>query len=51
MSFVSAGAILKYFGAPDIEAEGSPEHPDQEAPGPTRSSEPPSVQVNNVCYS
>lgn len=44
MSFVFAGAILKCFGATDIELEGSPEHPVQEAPGPSPTSGPPSVQ-------
>ncbi|XP_076062382.1 uncharacterized protein LOC143037723 [Oratosquilla oratoria] len=41
---VVARAILKYFGAPDIEPEGSSELPDQEAPGPSLSSGPPSFQ-------
>ena len=44
MNFVIAGAILKYFGAPYIKPERSSELPHQEAPGPSRSSGPPSVQ-------
>lgn len=50
ISIVFAGAILEYFGAPDIEPEGSPEHPDKEASGPSRTSGPPSDMESSSAH-